>query len=154
MCLFYLNNEAEAEDVVQEIFLKVLKAQNTFKGESSEYTWIYRIAYNTIINYLKKKNLVKFIPFINGTIDRHLEIGLESNDPAFKFEIEERKRMDLLKLEKLLEKLSNREKTAFYLFHYEHLTQAKIAEIMTTSISAVESLIHKSKKKLKKLARF
>jgi len=46
--------------------------------------------------------------------------------------------------------LSNREKTAFYFFHYDHLKQKEIAEIMKTSISAVESLIHKAMKKLKR----
>jgi len=154
MCLFYLKNETEAEDITQEIFFKICKGQSDFKQQSNVYTWIYRISYNTIINYLKRKKLVEFIPFINGTSDKHFEKSFESNDPAIKLEIEEQKQTKLSKLEKLITKLSDRERAAFYFFYYEHLTQSNIAEIMQTSISAVEALIHKSKKKLRELARY
>ena len=71
-------------------------------------------------------------------------------DPADRLEQEELKNIEVKKLEKSIRQLTPREKTAFYLFHYENLRQKKIAEIMHTSVSAVESLVHKSMKKIKK----
>jgi RNA polymerase sigma-70 factor (ECF subfamily) len=152
LCLFYLENKQEAEELVQEIFIKILKKQTSFKGESHIYTWIYRIAVNTLINYIKRKKLVEFISFENITNSRDISNGNENAavDPALNLEKEELHQKEIKKLETCMNLLSNREKTAFYFFHYDHLKQKEIAEIMKTSISAVESLIHKAMKKLKR----
>jgi RNA polymerase sigma-70 factor (ECF subfamily) len=71
-------------------------------------------------------------------------------DPAEKLEEDESKKNKIEILNKCIALLSSREKTAFYLFYYDSLKQKEIAEIMKTSISAVESLIHKAKNKIKK----
>jgi RNA polymerase sigma-70 factor (ECF subfamily) len=149
LCLFYLENKEEAEDIVQEIFLKVLKKKSTFKEQSGVYTWIYRIAVNTILNYIKRKKIVQFISFENFKNAKDSELAAEAPNPAVKLEQEELKNIEIRKLEKSIDRLSAREKTAFYLFHYENLKQKKIAEIMHTSVSAVESLVHKSMKKIR-----
>jgi RNA polymerase sigma-70 factor (ECF subfamily) len=150
LCLFYLENKEEAEDIVQEIFLKVLKKKSTFKEQSGVYTWIYRIAVNTILNHIKRKKIVQFISFENFKNAKDFELASEAPQPAVKLEQEELKNIEIKKLEKSIDRLSAREKTAFYLFHYENLKQKKIAEIMHTSVSAVESLVHKSMKKIRK----
>jgi RNA polymerase sigma-70 factor (ECF subfamily) len=155
LCLFYLHNEEEAEEILHDIFIKVLKKQSTFKGESNIYTWLFRIAVNTIINYLNRKKIVEFISF--ESVPKVKEIVLESPgadtlhvDPALKLEKEEAEEIKLKKLEHCIGRLSNREKTAFYFFHYDNLKQKEIANIMKTSVSAVESLIHKAMKKTRK----
>jgi len=148
LCLFYLENKEEAEDIVQEIFLKVLKKKSTFKEQSGLYTWIYRIAVNTILNYIKRKKILQFISLENIMDNTPGPVSTAPN-PAVKLEQEELKDIEIKKLEKSIQQLSAREKTAFYLFHYENLRQKKIAEIMHTSVSAVESLVHKSMKKIK-----
>lgn len=150
LCLFYLENKEEAEDIVQEIFLKVLKKHSTFKERSGVYTWIYRIAVNTILNHIKRKKIVQFISFENFKNAGDSESASETHNPALKLEQEELKNIEIKKLEKSIEQLTAREKTAFYLFYYENLKQKKIAEIMHTSVSAVESLVYKSMKKIRK----
>jgi len=152
LCLFYLKNKQEAEELVQEIFIKIWKKQTSFKGESHIYTWIYRISVNTLINYIKRKKIVEFISFENITNSRDISNGNRSPaiDPALKLEKDEIHQKEIQKLETCMKSLSNREKTAFYFFHYDHLRQKEIADIMKTSISAVESLIHKAMKKLKR----
>ena len=65
-------------------------------------------------------------------------------------EEDEEDQLLIKKLEEAIIKLSAREKTAFYLYYYDNLKQKEIARIMHTSISAVESLIFKSKSKIKK----
>jgi len=149
LCLFYLGNNEEAEDIVQEIFVKVLKKKSTFKEQSGVYTWIYRIAVNTILNHIKRKKILQFISFEN-IINKETDPVSTAPNPAVKLEQEEQKNIEMKKLTKSIDRLSDREKSAFYLFYYENLKQKKIAEIMQTSLSAVESLVHKSMKKIKK----
>ena len=152
LCLFYLNNQEEAEELTQEVFIKVLKKQDGFKGESGIYTWLYRIAVNTVINYINRKKIVEFISFENLGNSGKFADDSPGIDPAVKLERDETRQREIDMLEKCIRLLSNREKTAFYFFHYDRLKQKEIAEIMKTSVSAVESLIHKAMKKIKKCA--
>ncbi len=150
LSLFYLKDKQESEEITQEIFLKVIKKLSTFKGQANIYTWIYRIASNTLINYQKRKKLVRFLSLDNISIKDEYLNNLSKLDPAIHLEINECKNIQIEQLEKAINLLSNREKKAFYLFYYDNLKQKKIAQIMKTSKSAVESLIHKAKKKIKK----
>lgn len=155
LCMFYLSNDQqEAEEMAQEIFLKVMKKLKSFKGESNIYTWIYRIAINTLINYIKRKKIVEFISFEN--IRDLKETAGDSTqstiDPAEKLEKEEDRENEIRKLQEGISLLSGREKTAFYLFHYDNMKQKEIAQVMKTSVSAVESLVHKAMKKIKKMS--
>lgn len=153
LCLFYLNNDKqEAEELVQEIFIKIMKKLKSFKGEANIYTWIYRISVNTLINYIKRKKIVDFISFesIKNFKEEPGDQSQTAMDPAEKFEEDEDKRNKIEMLKKCITLLSNREKTAFYLFYYDGLKQKEIAEVMKASVSAVESLIHKAKNKIKK----
>lgn len=147
LCLFYLRDKEEAEDILQEIFIKVLKKHGSFKGDAGVYTWLYRIAVNTLVNYINRKKIVQFISLEDAPQHTPCE-----DEPAARMEMEEVENQRLSILEDCLLKLSNREKTAFYLFHYENLKQKQIAGIMNTSVSAVESLVHKAMKKIKKCA--
>ncbi len=150
LCLYNLNNEQEAEDLTQDIFFKVFDKIDSFNSQSQLYTWIYRIAINTIINYSKRKRLVKFISF-SSDYDPKTEISYKpEDDPAKNIECDELETLKLKAIEDSLKLLSTKERTAFYLFSYDNLKQKVIAEIMNTSISAVESLIFKSKRKIKK----
>ncbi|UCH94330.1 MAG: sigma-70 family RNA polymerase sigma factor [Candidatus Aminicenantes bacterium] len=153
LCLFYLNNKEEAEEILQEIFIKVMKKGSAFKGKSGIYTWIYRIAVNTLINYINRKKIVEFISFESvknfGEPGDDADSSLHGMDPAVKLEKHEIEKQKIEKLEECIQRLSHREKTAFYFFHYDRLKQSEIAGIMKTSVSAVESLVHKAVKKLK-----
>jgi len=144
LSLYYLKNREEAEDIAQDIFLKVHEKISTFRGDSDIYTWIYRIAVNSLKNYLKRKKIVEFISFETKIF------GNEEDDPELNAEMEDEKEERINKLERAIELLSSREKTAFYFYYYEELKQKHVAEIMGTTISAVESLIYKAMKKIKK----
>lgn len=150
LSFFYLKDKQESEEITQDIFLKVIKKLSTFKGQANIYTWIYRIASNTLINYLKRKKLVRFLSLDTISIKGEHLNDLSELDPAIHLEINETKNTQIEQLEKAINLLSNKEKKAFYLFYYDNLKQKEIAQIMKTSKSAVESLIHKAKKKLKK----
>jgi RNA polymerase sigma-70 factor (ECF subfamily) len=157
LCLFYLNDQEEARDILQEVFVKVLKKSTTFKGKSSIYTWIYRIAVNTLLNHINRKKIMEFISFESiKKIEAVKEVEDSYSlamDPAVKMEKDEVEKQKIQILEDCIENLSHREKTAFYFFHYDRLKQKEIAEIMKTSVSAVESLVHKAIKKIKTCVR-
>ncbi len=62
LCLFYLRDPEEAEDLTQEVFFKVLKKRSTFKEQAALYIWIYRIAVNTVLNHIKRKKSCNLSP--------------------------------------------------------------------------------------------
>lgn len=150
LCLFYLKDREEAEEILQEVFIKIVKKQKDFKGQSDIYTWIYRIAVNTLLNYIKRKKLVEFISFEGLTKTTRVSMEKSGRDPAEVLEENQIQKQEIEKLETCIALLSHREKTAFYFFHYDQLKQKEIARIMKTSVPAVESLIHKAMKKLKR----
>ena len=150
LALYQLKDKQEAEDLTHDIFFKVLKSLDSFQNKSEIYTWVYRIALNTIRNYLRRKKIVKFISFEDEPGDASKHLTAPGDDPAEKNEADQDKMLKLRLLEDAMGKLTEREKTAFYFFHFEKLKQKKIAELMETSVSAVESLIFKSMKKIRK----
>ena len=149
LALFHLKNGEEAEDLTQDIFLKIFQKIDTFAGRSAPYTWIYRLAINAIINHIKRENILRFISFQNMPEGfESLESGDPEGDPARRMELDEIQKDRLRLLERAIGRMSLREKTAFYLFHYENIKQREIAVILKTTVPAVESLIHKAKRKV------
>ncbi len=150
LALYHIQDVQEAEDLTHDIFFKVLNSLDSFQNRSELYTWIYRIALNTIRNYQRRKKIVRFISFEDDPLETSNSLTVFGDDPAGRSEEEQEKMIKLKKLEGALKKLSEREKNAFYFFHYEKMKQKEIADVMGTSVSAVESLVFKSMKKIKK----
>ncbi len=138
--LSFTKNEEEAEEITQETFVKVYKKVLTFRMESSLNTWIYRIAVNTSLNYLKKRK--RFLFFKNSlsptqTIDfEHPGVLLENKENA-------------AALYKVLDRLPTNQKTAFILSYIEELPRQEVADIMETSLKAVESLLQRAKRNMR-----
>lgn len=137
--LNYTEKVEDAEEITQDVFMKIYKSAATFKGNSSVNTWIYRIVVNTSLNYLKKKNRFTFLKYIlpNQSIDfEHPGVILENKENA-------------AALYKAMDCLSNNQKTAFILSYLEELPRQEVADIMETSLKAVESLLQRAKKNMR-----
>ena len=143
VALNYLQNTEDAEEVSQDVFVKIYKFLNNFNQKSSHKTWIYRITINQCLDYLKQKNSQKrfFIfgkksqnehEYLNTTTFEHPGILMENKeDASILFEV--------------INTLTENQKTAFLLSKLDGLSNPEISEIMQLSISSVESLIFRAK---------
>lgn len=147
LALSYLQNEGDAEELTQDIFVEVYHALASFRGEASAGTWIYRITVNRAIDFLRKKSRKKRL----GTLlSLFRDTGTpESPDfihPGVLLEHKERSAT----LFAAIETLPENQKTAFILARVEDLGNKEIAEIMQLSVGAVESLLSRARENLKK----
>jgi RNA polymerase sigma-70 factor, ECF subfamily len=141
LCYGMVHNREVAEDLVQDIFIEIYSSAKYFKGNSKLSTWLYRIAVNKSINFLRKEKIKKF--FVN--ID-DAKCITQSDDRA-DFSIEEKEK--ITNLYKIIDVLPSKQKQAIILFIYDELPQKEIAEIMDCSLASVEVLIHRAKKTIK-----
>lgn len=147
----FLHDHQESEDLAQEVFLEVFNSIDSFKGDSKLSTWIYRITVNKSLNELRRKKRRGQVKEIGSSFDpdnnQTMEIEDDPNQtPVAINENQERKHI----LEQAINTLPENQKTAFVLHKYDEMPYKKIAEVMDSSLSSVESLIHRAKLNLQK----
>ncbi len=149
-CYRFVLNREDAEDIAQEVFLEAYRSLERFRQESKLSTWIYRIAVTKSLDHLRKKKRKKrfsSLKRIIGVNDPVEEITLPSQEtPADVLAGNER--TDIL--QSALDSLPENQKTAFLLSKYDGYSNQEIAEVLETTVSAVESLVHRAKKNLQK----
>jgi RNA polymerase sigma-70 factor (ECF subfamily) len=130
-CYNLIGNRQDAEDVTQEVFFQIYKSISQFRHESKLSTWIYRIAVNRSLNFIRdqKNRTVTDVP------------APDSMRP----DVTLAKKEQELMIRKTIDSLPGKQKAAFVLHTYENLSSREIAEIMHCSHSSVESLIHRAK---------
>jgi RNA polymerase sigma-70 factor (ECF subfamily) len=144
--------EEAARDLTQDVFIKVYRNQGSFHELSKISTWIYRIAMNHILNYLKREKRLSFLDFMeqdtSSTKDNTTALSYwDQNMPAQPDkELEEHEKEIVVR--KMLDELPAKYRIPFLLFRYEDLSYQQIAEQLDLSLSAVETRIHRAKKKL------
>ena len=143
VALNYLQNIEDAEEITQDVFVKVYNSLENFNQKSSYKTWIYRITINQCLDFIKQKNSQKrfFIfgkksqneqEYLNTTTFEHPGILMENKEEAaILFEV--------------INTLTENQKTAFLLSKLDGLSNPEISAIMQLSISSVESLIFRAK---------
>lgn len=150
LALQYTNNVQDAEEVTQDVFVKVFDKLSGFRQDSELKTWIYRITINQSLDFIKIKRRQKR-SFIFSIYDNHSELAenqiTDFNHPGISLENEVELKNLMLKIYKLPEN----QKTVIILLKIEDLSQKEVAEIMKLSEGAVESLFQRAKNSLKKL---
>jgi RNA polymerase sigma-70 factor (ECF subfamily) len=142
-----LQNTEDAEDVTQEVFVRIFKSIQSFKRESSLSTWIYRITVNKAFEFIRSRKRKKRFAVVKSIFAKEeVEEPVDFLHPGI---IEENKERGKI-LFKAINKLSEKQKTAFILSKVENLSYKDISEIMKLSLSSVESLIFRAKENLKK----
>lgn len=148
-CYRFLLSKEDAEDVSQEVFVEVYQSIHSFRAESSLATWIYRIAVTKSLDELKKRKRKKRITSIGRML--HLDdvatwlTGGKKADEAL-YEKE-----SLKEIYSALDQLPDNQRAAFTLSKVEGYSNGEIADILQTSVSAVEALMHRAKKRLSEI---
>ncbi|MFK7983098.1 MAG: RNA polymerase sigma factor [Saprospiraceae bacterium] len=136
----YVQNVADAEEITQDVFLKIYKNALKFKGTAAVSTWIYRITVNTALNVLKKRQRFSFFK-----LGREETAISDFDHPGILLE----KKEDAKILFAEIKRLPSNQQTAFILSFIEGLPRQKVAAIMDTTLKAVESLLQRAKKNLR-----
>lgn len=140
VCIRMLNNEADAEEAAQDVFVKAYRSIWSFQAKSKFSTWLYRIAYNHCISVIRKK--VKMIDLVGeipeGEVDEGEMNGLDS--------ISAEERSKYLKL--AIESLAETDAVVITLFYYDELSLEEIAEVTGLSSSNIRIKLHRSRKKM------
>lgn len=131
-----------ASEIVQEVFIKVYKKINSFKFNSSFYTWAYRITVNTSINWLKKKENRR-----NVSMDEHQFLEKYT---AVDSRMEEKVLLDEEKeqIMEAIDKLPEKHKEVIILYYMEELKYHEIASILDVQIGTIMSRLFNAKNKL------
>jgi RNA polymerase sigma factor (sigma-70 family) len=145
-----LQNPEDAEDVTQEVFIKVYEVIHQFKGESSFSTWLYRIAVTKSLELIRKGKRKKRFAFITSLFGENNEIRHDPPNDIHPGVIMEN-REHASKLFEAIRQLPENQRVAFTLHKVEGVPYQEISEIMQLSVSAIESLIHRAKTNLKKI---
>ena len=145
-----VQNPEDADDITQEVFVQVFQSIHSFKGEAKFSTWLYRITLSKVLDHEKKKKRKKRFAFVQGLFGGREEEELhpvEFDHPGVLMENKER----AAALFKALKQLPGNQRIAFTLHKLEGQSYQEIAEIMKTTLYAVESLIGRAKANLKKI---
>ncbi|MFZ6008908.1 MAG: RNA polymerase sigma factor [Bacteroidota bacterium] len=148
--LTLVQNQYDAEELTQDVFLEVITSAGHFRGESSLSTWIYRIAVNKSLDHLKKKKRKKRFAFLSSLWDTSGHPGIDIPDFIHPGVLLERQEESVFFF-KALDQLPENQRTAVVLALVEGLSYEEIGQVMKTSVSSVESLIFRGRQNLKKI---
>lgn len=136
----FLCSHDDANDLVQDVFIKIWNALPSFKGESQMYTWIYRIATNESLNAIRRHRLRSFIEFDSPTERMIRKID---EDPYFNGDALQRE------LHKAIQRLPEKQKLVFNLRYFDEMKYEDIAEITGTSVGALKASYHHAHNRVK-----
>ena len=131
----------DADDLLQEVFIKVWTQFASFRGESALITWLWRIASNEAISWLRKKKVRAALEF--DSIENVLSLRVQ-DDPWFDGDEAERT------LQKAIATLSGKEKEVFLLRYYEEMPYEQMAPVLNSTVGSLKVLYHNAADKVKK----
>jgi len=129
----------DANDVLQNCLVKAWNGLSSFREESKLYTWLYRIATNEVITFLKKHRTRQFQPLCQ--VSRKLSDTLHA-DPLFDGDALQ------LKLQKAILTLPNRQRQVFNMRYFDELKYDEISEILGTSVGSLKASYHHASEKI------
>ncbi len=143
-----LNNREDAEDALQNTYIKVYNSIKTFQGNSSFKTWLYKIATNVCLDQLRKEKNTTNVSLSQTTPDGEYEIQIA--DDTYSPELAAKKKAALDALNSAMEKLEDDQKIAVSLRDIHGLSYDEIAQATETTIGTVKSRINRARSNLRK----
>lgn len=136
----FVNSHEDADDLVQDVFLKVWTALPSFRGEAQTYTWIYRIATNEALNWLRREKVRAALRF--SSLDEEMERRIDA-DPWFNGDAAERN------LSKAVVRLPERQRQVFILRYYDEMSYEEMAKVLDTSVGSLKASYHIAQEKIR-----
>ena len=134
-----VGSHEDADDLLQEIFLKIWTNRPAFRGESQLYTWIWRIATNETLNHLRREKLRAALRF--QSVDELVERRIEA-DPYFNGTAAQRE------LAKAVARLPEKQRQVFIMRWWDELSYEDISAITGTSVGALKASYHIAREKI------
>ena len=131
----------DSDDVIQNTFMKVWMGLDRFREDSQLFTWLYRIATNEALTFLKKKRTKFFLPLVD--VEQQLASSLESSPHINGSEIQ-------VKLQKAILSLPEKQRLVFNMKYFDELKYEEISDILGTSVGALKASYHHAVKKIEK----
>lgn len=150
LVLGYVQNHEDAEEITQDVFVEVYKSASSFRQDASLKTWLYRIATNKALDFIRYKKRKKRFGLITSLFSP------TSGEPVLPFKEKQHPGVELEDKEKAyylfkaINALPENQKTAFVLLKVELLSQKEAAEVMQINEKALESLYQRAKANLRK----
>lgn len=138
----FVHTKEDAEEVTQDIFIRVYQSLSSFQHDSEFSTWLYRITVNMCLNFLRRNRKNRLLQ----SLEAIFTLNSEEKTPLEELESAERDRHIRMAIDSLPEK----QRMAFILSRYEEMPQKKIAAVMNRTEGAVEQLLQRAKENLKK----
>ena len=136
----FVNCHEDADDLVQDVFLKIWTSLPSFREESGVYTWVYRIATNEALNWLRREKVRAALHF--SSLDAEMERRID-NDPWFNGDAAERE------LSKAVSRLPEKQRQVFILRYYDEMPYEEMAKVLDTSVGALKASFHIAQEKVR-----
>ncbi|MEX0314432.1 MAG: RNA polymerase sigma factor [Allomuricauda sp.] len=151
-CISFVPNKEDAEDIAQEVFVEVYNSIGKFKGNSKLSTWIYRVAVNKSLEFIRKKSAKKRFGFMQSITGGSTPMDKSTyftdfDHPGVQLENKEKSEV----LFNAIHKLPETQKVVFTLHKIDELSYKEISEITEKSISSIESILFRARKNLRKI---
>jgi len=135
-----VGSHQDADDLLQDIFLKIWTALPSFRGEAQLYTWVWRIATNETLNWLRKEKVRAMLRFASAD---ELAAQKVEADPYFNGTAAERE------IAKAVARLPEKQRQVFIMRWWDELSYEQISAITGTSVGALKASYHIAQEKLK-----
>lgn len=129
----------DANDVMQNVFIKVWKALKDFRGDSAIYTWLYRIGTNESLTFLSKEKRKSSISLddVEGTLSNKLQAEQGFDEKKLEW-----------RLQKAIQGLPDKQKLVFNLRYFDEMPYEEMSEVTGTSVGALKASYHHAVKKI------
>lgn len=134
-----VHNHEDADDILQNTFIKVWKYLDSFKEQSQLHTWLYRVAMNETLNFLKKQQ--KHTTTDYDDVAHELSENTHSDEYFTADEIQ-------LKLQGAIATLPEKQKIVFNLRYYDEMSYEEMSQVLETSVGALKASYHHAVKKV------
>ncbi len=150
LCLRMIGNQAEAEDLTQEAFLRVFRKIQTFRGDSAFSTWLHRLAVNVVLMHLRKKKLPAVsLDETTKSNEEDAPAGSELGGPDASLA----GLIDRVNIKRAVEQLPTADKMVFVLHDIQGYKHQEIAEIMDSTVGTSKGRLHRAHRRLRDMLR-